>query len=65
MIDHTGLNVSDYAKSKAFYLKALAPLGYQLIKELPKDRAPEGAMGIGVPPRPDGHNVEAVCHEPG
>jgi catechol 2,3-dioxygenase-like lactoylglutathione lyase family enzyme len=127
MLDHTGLNVSDFTRSKAFYLKALAPLGYQLIKELPKEYAPQGAMGLGVPPKsdfwfagvtpqsppvhvafragsraqvdafyeaalaaggrdngppgirehyhpnyygafvldPDGHNIEAVCHEPG
>ena len=31
MIDHTGLNVSDFGKSKAFYRAALAPLGYQII----------------------------------
>ena len=28
MIAHTALAVSDYAKSKAFYIAALAPLGY-------------------------------------
>ena len=28
MIAHTSLPVSDYRKSKSFYLKALAPLGY-------------------------------------
>jgi len=28
MIAHTTLPVSDYSKSKAFYMKALAPLGY-------------------------------------
>ena len=53
MLDHTGLNVSDYRKSKAFYLAALAPLGYQPIKELPSNLAPEGAVGLGVPPKPD------------
>jgi len=53
MIDHTGLNVSDFAKSKAFYLKALAPLGYQIIKELPENLAPAGATGLGVPPKAD------------
>jgi catechol 2,3-dioxygenase-like lactoylglutathione lyase family enzyme len=53
VIDHTGLNVSDYQKSKAFFLKALAPLGYQLIKELPASMVPQGAMGMGVPPKPD------------
>jgi catechol 2,3-dioxygenase-like lactoylglutathione lyase family enzyme len=29
MIAHTTLSVSDYPKAKAFYIKALAPLGYQ------------------------------------
>jgi catechol 2,3-dioxygenase-like lactoylglutathione lyase family enzyme len=53
VIDHTGLNVSDYRKSRDFYLKALAPLGYQLIKELPAEFAPDGAMGIGIPPKTD------------
>jgi catechol 2,3-dioxygenase-like lactoylglutathione lyase family enzyme len=28
MIAHTSLPVSDYRKSKSFYLRALAPLGY-------------------------------------
>ena len=53
MIDHTGLNVSDFGKSKAFYRAALAPLGYQVIMELPADLAPQGAIGMGVPPKPD------------
>jgi catechol 2,3-dioxygenase-like lactoylglutathione lyase family enzyme len=29
MIAHTSLAVSDYAKSKAFYIEVLAPLGYK------------------------------------
>jgi catechol 2,3-dioxygenase-like lactoylglutathione lyase family enzyme len=29
MIAHTGLAVSDYERSKAFYRKVLAPLGYK------------------------------------
>ncbi len=29
MIAHTTLHVSDYATSKAFYVRALAPLGYR------------------------------------
>jgi catechol 2,3-dioxygenase-like lactoylglutathione lyase family enzyme len=32
-IDHIGLDVSDYEKSKAFYEKALAPLGLKLLME--------------------------------
>ena len=53
MIDHTGLNVSDYGKSKAFYLAALAPLGYQVVMELPSSIVPDGGLGLGVPPKPD------------
>ena len=45
MIDHAGLNVSDYQKSKAFYLAALAPLGYQVVMELPDSILPQGADG--------------------
>ena len=29
MIDHVGFSVSDYARAKAFYEQALAPLGYE------------------------------------
>ena len=47
MIDHTGVNVSDVAKSKAFYRAALAPLGYAVIMEFEDD------VGFGVPPKPD------------
>jgi catechol 2,3-dioxygenase-like lactoylglutathione lyase family enzyme len=54
MIDHTGVGVSDIERSKAFYTKALAPLGYVPIMEVP---APGGgalvAVGFGIPPKPD------------
>ncbi len=33
MIDHVGLPVSDYARSKEFYSAALAPLGFELAME--------------------------------
>jgi catechol 2,3-dioxygenase-like lactoylglutathione lyase family enzyme len=121
MIDHTGVNVTDAARSIAFYEKALAPLGYTLIMKL--DHAPVAGFGEGGKPDfwiaggtvtdhihvafrakgraevrafyeaaiaaggkdngppgtrelyhpnyygafvldPDGHNIEAVCHEP-
>lgn len=35
MIHHISIYVSDYAKSKAFYQKALQPLGYTLMMEFP------------------------------
>jgi catechol 2,3-dioxygenase-like lactoylglutathione lyase family enzyme len=47
MIDHTGVSVSDVAKSKAFYRAALAPLGYSLLMEF------EQFAGFGVAPKPD------------
>jgi catechol 2,3-dioxygenase-like lactoylglutathione lyase family enzyme len=51
MIDHTGVGVSDFARSKAFYEKALAPLGYVPIMEI----AAGGYLGagFGIPPKPD------------
>jgi catechol 2,3-dioxygenase-like lactoylglutathione lyase family enzyme len=33
MLDHVGFSVSDYERSKAFYEKALAPLGLTLLME--------------------------------
>jgi len=35
MLDHIGIRVSDYERSKNFYLKALAPLGSRLRFEHP------------------------------
>jgi catechol 2,3-dioxygenase-like lactoylglutathione lyase family enzyme len=128
MIDHTGISVSDYAKSKAFYTAALASLNYKLLLEFPAavtgrtdvagfGEAPKADFWViaGTPNQPpihialratsraavdafyanaiaaggrdnggpgirahyhpnyygafvldpDGHNIEAVCHEPG
>ena len=121
MIDHIGIRVSDLDKSIAFYTKALAPLGYELMMKfggrspasasrgkpdfwIGARRAPKDAIHIafrasgraqvrafyeaaiaaggkdngapGLRPHyhehyygafvldPDGHNIEAVCHEP-
>ena len=33
MLDHVGINVSDYGRGRAFYDKALAPLGFSLLNE--------------------------------
>ena len=33
MLDHVGFDVSDYDRSRAFYEKALAPLGLRLLME--------------------------------
>jgi catechol 2,3-dioxygenase-like lactoylglutathione lyase family enzyme len=34
MLDHIGLIVHDYQRSKVFYQGALAPLGYELVMEM-------------------------------
>jgi catechol 2,3-dioxygenase-like lactoylglutathione lyase family enzyme len=47
ILDHVGINVSDYARSKAFYEKALAPLGITVAMEYGK------AAGFGRGPKPD------------
>ncbi|MGR3716105.1 MAG: VOC family protein [Thermohalobaculum sp.] len=36
MIDHMGITVSNIAKSREFYAKALEPLGYALCKNSPR-----------------------------
>jgi catechol 2,3-dioxygenase-like lactoylglutathione lyase family enzyme len=121
MFDHVVFGVSDYEASKAFFLKALEPLGVTVVSEGPLGvelcrpegksslcirrieekathlhlaftadnrqqvedfyRAALAAGGIdngapGLRPKyhanyyaafvigPDGHNIEAVCHEP-
>ena len=127
MIDHTGLVVSDFERSKQFYSAALGAIGYALLAEFPAsvtgsvdvagfgehgkpdfwisrgsankppihiafrvdkratvdafyqagisagggDNGPPGVRAHYHPNYygafvldPDGHNVEAVCHEP-
>jgi catechol 2,3-dioxygenase-like lactoylglutathione lyase family enzyme len=53
MLDHTGFPVSDYAQSKAFYLQALAPLGYALIMEVQQHENDHPAAGFGANGKPD------------
>ena len=49
MIDHIGFPVSDYARAKAFYLKALAPLGYGLVMEVTQEQTGhDPAAGFGA-----------------
>ncbi|HSC86060.1 MAG TPA: VOC family protein [Polyangiaceae bacterium] len=54
MIDHTGISVSDPAKSRAFYEAALAPLGYVVLREIPKEYTGGlVVLGMGAPPHSD------------
>ena len=55
MIDHVGFAVSDYERAKVFYTQALAPLGYELVMEVPADQSKQGypAAGFGMKRKPD------------
>jgi len=54
VIDHTGFNVSDPTKSRAFYDAALAPLGYRVLMVVPPEHTGgRVVLGYGVPPKPD------------
>ena len=46
MFDHLGIGVSDLAKSKAFFLEALAPLGVGMVMDEPD------AAGLGKGRKP-------------
>lgn len=48
MLDHVGIPVTDFERSKRFYEQALSPLGYELIVE-PR----HGAAGLGRSGKPD------------
>lgn len=54
MLDHIGILVSDFARSKAFYERALAPLGYAALMSVTKAESGRADfVGFGVPPKPD------------
>lgn len=50
MIDHIGVPVADIERSKAFYTRILAPLGYQILKkvDLSDETGPGGYAGFGL-----------------
>jgi catechol 2,3-dioxygenase-like lactoylglutathione lyase family enzyme len=47
MIDHVILNVHNLAAGRAFYVNALAPLGYEVVMEIP------GGVGFGIGGKPE------------
>ena len=52
MLDHLGLRVADYARSRAFYERALAPLGFAVVMELTAAETGGSYAGCGFgPPR--------------
>ena len=48
MFDHVGLNVKDYAASRAFFEQALAPLGYRVVTAFDEWKA----VGFGPDEKP-------------
>jgi catechol 2,3-dioxygenase-like lactoylglutathione lyase family enzyme len=68
MLDHVGFPVADFARSKAFYAKALAPLGYGLVMEFPPEATGgTGHAGFGPQGRPQfwiggGNPVKGQVH---
>lgn len=53
MIDHSGISVSDFERSKLFYEKALAPLGGSFLFMVPMEHT--GGVKVG------GFGVDAPC----
>ena len=52
MLDHIGVDVSDIARSRAFYEAALGPLGYRVIQDLTAEQTgghPVVMFGIEAP----------------
>jgi len=65
MIDHTGVAVSDFDKSKNFYSQALKPIGYELIVEFPRSiTGGNNVAGFGEPPKADFWIIEGTPNEP-
>jgi predicted lactoylglutathione lyase len=69
-LDHVGLDVSDYARSKAFY-EAVDAFHAAALEAGGTDNGGAGIREIYHPTYygafvldPDGNNVEAVCHAP-
>ncbi|MGO4575393.1 VOC family protein [Cupriavidus sp. 2TAF22] len=54
MIDHTGVGVSDFARSRAYYTAALAPIGMVKVMELPASvTGHSDVAGFGPPEKPE------------
>ncbi len=65
MIDHTGVAITDPARSRRFYEAALAPLGYQVLMEIPLQfTGGVVVLGFGVPPKPDFWMSQGIPQRP-
>jgi len=70
MLDHIGLTVSDFARARAFYDAALAPLGVAMVMEVtPEQTGGSSHLGYGSDGKPyfwigDAGAVKATCRAP-
>ena len=65
MIDHMGITVSDYKKSKTFYEQALKPIGYTMLSEVPVAFTNGlGVCGFGESPKADFWITEGTANKP-
>lgn len=65
MIDHTGVNVSDYQKSRKFYQAALGAIGYDLLMEFPAAvTGSANVAGFGEGGKPDFWIIEGTPNKP-
>eukprot|EP01132_Coremiostelium_polycephalum_P008779 gene8779-10785_t len=65
MIDHIGVNVSNFDESKKFYQKALAAIGYELILEFPASvTGSADVAGFGEGGKPDFWIASGIANNP-
>ncbi len=65
MIDHTGITVTDWEKSKAFYDAALDPLGARLLMTVPEEHTGGARVGGYGRDKPDFWLAEGSDPGPG
>ena len=65
MIDHTGVIVSDYEKSKIFYKSALSAISYEMLLEVPPSaNGSTYVAGFGEAPKPDFYVIHGTPNNP-
>jgi catechol 2,3-dioxygenase-like lactoylglutathione lyase family enzyme len=65
MIDHTGLHMSNPKRSREFYDRALAPLSYKVLMEVPAEyTGGKVVLGYGEPDKADFWLAEGTPNQP-
>ena len=65
MIDHVLLSASNASITRGFYEKALGPLGYQVLQEIPLEyTGGVVVIGMGTPDKPDFWLTEGPPNKP-